>query len=139
MGRVMATVKLANAHDYFNAEAGIIPREDISRAEVEALVDTGANMLVLPQEVVQQLGLIEIQRRKARYADGRTAVGSVVSSVRLEIAGREGEFDALAENAGAMPLIGQVVLEELDLVVDPRSRELRPNPESPDMPTIDVF
>ncbi len=135
----MATVKLANAHDYFNAETGIISPDDIRRAEVEALVDTSANMLVLPAEVVKQLGLVEIQRRKARYADGRTAVRSVVSSVRLEIVGREGEFDVLAENAGTMPLIGQVVLEELDLIVDPRSKELRPNPESPDMPTVDVF
>jgi len=126
-------------NDYFNAETGIISPDDIRSAEVEALVDAGANMLVLPAEVVKQLGLVEIQRRKARYADGRTAVRSVVSSVRVEIAGREGEFDVLAENAGTMPLIGQVVVEELDLIVDPRSKELRPNPESPDMPMIDVF
>src|SRR6266508_5300940 len=113
------------SNDYFNAETGIISPDDIRSAEVEALVDAGANMLVLPAEVVKQLGLVEIQRRKARYADGRTAVRSVVSSVRVEIAGREGEFDVLAENAGTMPLIGQVLLEELDLIVDLRSKELR--------------
>ena len=135
----MATVKLTNAYDFFNADRGLISPEDIRQTEVDALVDTGANMLVLPEEVVERLGLVEIERRKARYADGRTEIKRVMGSVRLEVAGRLGEFDALAENRGTVPLIGQVVLEELDLVVDPRSKELRPNPESPDMPMVDVL
>jgi clan AA aspartic protease len=135
----MATVKLTNAYDYYNAELGTIPRHRVRTTEIEALVDTGANMLILPEEVVEQLGLVDIEHRRARYADGRVEVKRVVGSVRLEIEGRLGEFDALAENRGTVPLIGQVVLEELDLVVDARSKELRPNPESPDMPTIDVF
>ncbi len=135
----MEKVKLANAFDYFLLERGAISEADIRRAEVEALVDTGANMLVLPEEVVEQLGLREIDRRRVRYADGRADVKRVVGSVYLEIAGRHGDFDAIAENRGTMPLIGQVVLEELDLIVDPRSKEVRPDPDSPDMPTVDIF
>ena len=135
----MATVKLTNAYDYYNAELGTIPRDRVRATEIDALVDTGANMLVLPEEVVERLGLVDIERQKARYADGRVEVKRVVGSVRLEVEGRLGEFDALAQNRGTMPLIGQVVLESLDLIVDSRSKELRPNPESPDMPTIDVF
>jgi clan AA aspartic protease len=135
----MAPVKLTNAYDYYNAENGTIPRERVRVTEIDALVDTGANMLVLPEEVVERLGLVDIERRRARYADARVEVKRVVGSVRLEVSGRLGEFDALAENRGTTALIGQVVLEELDLVVDSRSKELRPNPESPDMPTIDVF
>ena len=38
-----------------------------------------------------------------------------------------------------MPLIGQIPLEELDLLVDPKSHELRVNPASPDAPLIDVL
>ena len=135
----MATVKLVNAFDRFMAGRGMISQNEVRGMEVEALVDTGANMLVLPEEVVDQLGLEEIDRRRVRYADGRVAVRRVVASVRLEILGRHGDFDAIAENRGTVPLIGQVVLEELDLIVDPRSNEVRPDPDSPDMPTVDVF
>jgi hypothetical protein len=47
--------------------------------------------------------------------------------------------DALVEAAGTMPLIGQIPLEELDLLVDPKSRELRVNPASPDAPLLDLL
>jgi hypothetical protein len=47
--------------------------------------------------------------------------------------------DALVLPAGATPLIGQLQLEALDLIVDPKSRELRVNPESPDMPLLDLM
>lgn len=35
--------------------------------------------------------------------------------------------------------VRSVVIEALDLVVDPKSRELRVNPESPDMPLLDLM
>ena len=38
-----------------------------------------------------------------------------------------------------MPLIGQIPLEELDLLVDPKSRQLRVNPASPDAPLLDLL
>ena len=44
--------------------------------------------------------------------------------------------DALAAPEGTTPLIGQIPLEALDLVVDPRSRELRTNPAHPDGPLM---
>lgn len=36
---------------------------------------------------------------------------------------------------GTTPLVGQIPLEGLDLIVDPKLQEVRPNPESPDEPT----
>ena len=47
--------------------------------------------------------------------------------------------DALVIARGATPLIGQVQLEVLDLIVDPKSRGLRVNPESPDVPLMDLM
>jgi len=41
--------------------------------------------------------------------------------------------------AGSAPLVGQIPLEELDLIVDPRGQELRPNPEHPDGPVLDAL
>jgi hypothetical protein len=47
--------------------------------------------------------------------------------------------DALVEAAGTTPLIGQIPLEALDLIVDPKNREVRVNPASPDMPLLDLL
>jgi hypothetical protein len=53
--------------------------------------------------------------------------------------GRVGNFDVLAEDEGAQPLIGQIVFERLDLIIEPSTKRLIPNSRSPEMPMIEVF
>jgi hypothetical protein len=43
------------------------------------------------------------------------------------------------EAVGTTALIGQIPLEALDLIVDPKSREVRVNPESPDAPLLEIL
>jgi len=107
--------------------------------EVEAVIDTGATMVVLPKNIVQELGLEKIEDVRVKYADGRVERKEVYGAIRLELKGRAGIFDVLAGNEGAQPLIGQIVLERLDLVIEPSTRKLLPNPRSPEMPMIEVF
>ena len=57
MGRVRVTVELANNHDLEAANLGQQPAAQVRRLSLEAVVDTGAVWLVLPQTAVQQLGL----------------------------------------------------------------------------------
>lgn len=127
MGKVIERVNLTNLLD---------PRKSI---EVEGVIDTGAVMLVLPQDVVDELGLRKLREVRVRYADNRTGVKSVYGVVTVEILGREGEFDVLAEAEGSQPLVGQIVLEQLDLLVDPTARKVMPNPRSPDMPLVELL
>jgi len=37
------------------------------------------------------------------------------------------------------PLIGQIVLERLDLIIEPTTRKVIPNPRSPETPMIEIF
>ena len=53
--------------------------------------------------------------------------------------GRAGEFNVLAEPGGAQPLVGQIILEQLDLIVDPSTRKVIPNPRSPEMPVVEIL
>ena len=53
--------------------------------------------------------------------------------------GRAGEFNVLAEPEGAQPLVGQIILEQLDLIVDPSTRKVIPNPRSPEMPMVEFL
>jgi predicted aspartyl protease len=57
----------------------------------------------------------------------------------VEIKGRVGIFDVLAESEETEPLIGQIVLERLDLIIEPSTRKLIPNPRSPEMPMVEAF
>lgn len=135
----MEKIKLANSFDEENVLRGISPPESVRYLEMEALVDTGATMLMLPADVVAALGLRETGRRKVRYANGEVAEVPWVGGVKLTILGREMIADALVERAGTTPLIGQIPLEELDLHVDPKSRKLHVNPESPEAPLLDLL
>jgi predicted aspartyl protease len=96
-------------------------------------------MLVLPADVVERLGVRIAGHRKVRYADGRVASIPWVAGIKIVILGRETVVTALVEAVGTTPLIGQIPLEELDLLVDPKSRELRVNPASPDVPLLDLL
>jgi len=135
----MQKIKLTNSYDEENVSRGQIPADKVRSTEIEALVDTGATMMVLPADAVAALGLLPAGYRKVRYADGRVAEVPWVSGIRIAILGRETVINALVEAAGTTPLIGQIPLEELDLLVDPKSRELRVNPASPDAPLLDLM
>ena len=139
MGRIMTRVKIANSTDVELVGRGLMTPNEVRRVEIDALVDTGATMLALPEDVVRQLGAPSLGIRKVRDARGIVIEVEWVGNLRVEILGREMTTDALILPAGATPLIGQIPLEALDLVVDPKSRELRVNPESPDVPLLDLM
>jgi clan AA aspartic protease len=135
----MTKVILENATDRVNAESGLIQPDQVRRIELEALVDTGATMMVLPADLVASLGLTVRTYRPARLADGSLCDVGRVTGLWIEILGRDMTGDALVVPAGAQPLIGQVQLEVLDLVVDAKSREARVNPAHPDVPILDML
>ena len=127
MGKVVEKVKVTNFKD---------PSKSL---EIEAVIDTGATMSVLPMDIIQRLGLEKIEDVNVRYADNRVEKKEVYGWIILEIAGRRAVFDVLAENKGAQPLIGQIVLERLDLIIEPSERKVIPNPRSPETPMIEIF
>lgn len=139
MGKVMTKVKLTNQDDEALVRRGLLPADQVRTVEVEALVDTGATMLVLPADVCRKLGLTPVERRRVRYADGRVREVPRVKNVGIEILGRDMVGSALVEAEGTTPLIGQIPLEELDLVVNPGTGDLMPDPDSPDAPLLDLL
>jgi clan AA aspartic protease len=135
----MQRIKLINSVDEELALRGSVAPDEVRSMEIEALVDTGATMLMLPADVVERLGVRIAGQRNVRYADGRVEPLPWVAGVKIVILGRETVVTALVGAAGTTPLIGQIPLEELDLLVDPKSRELRVNPASPDVPLLDAL
>jgi len=106
------------------------------RCETQSLVDTGATRTVIPNSVVQQLGLRIRAQQIAEYADGRQETIGVTGPIIIEILGRQTIESAMV--TGNEVLIGQTVLETLDLLVDCKNQRLIPNPEHPNQPVLRV-
>jgi clan AA aspartic protease len=100
------------------------------------MVDTGAVRTVIPSHVAQRLGLASRGQRVVEYADGRKEAVDVTEPVVISILERDTLEEALV--LGDEVLIGQTVLEKLDLMVDCNSRRVVPNPAHPDQPVTKV-
>ena len=105
----------------------------------EALVDTGATMLAIPEDIARKLGVPFEGTRNVRMANGERRAVPWIGGLRLELCGREMTCGALVMPVGTTALIGQIPLEALDLIVDPKSREVRVNQESPESPLLDLL
>jgi hypothetical protein len=126
MGRVIVEAAMANYWDVLRAKEGQLPSSDVRRTTVSGIVDSGAARLVVPPWVVEDLGLSHEGETGVRYADQRTARRPIVRNVWLELCGRGSVFTAIVEPARRDALIGAIVLEELDLIVDCTRNEVRP-------------
>jgi len=138
LGKVMLEAKMENFVDKELARRGLLKPEEVREMEKEALVDTGATMLTLPEKIVEELGLTRGGFVTANYADGTKKRRQIGRGIIITIMGREALVDCVIEPAGRI-LIGQIPLEEMDLIVDPKTGKLMPRPESPDMPLIDIL
>ena len=136
MREVRVKARLVNAVDEALARRNMLKPEEIRVYQADALIDTGAVRSVLPPYVVERLGLALRGRRVAEYADGRKEAVGVTEPLIIEIEGRDTLEEALV--LGDEVIIGQTVLEKLDLFVDCVHQRLIPNPAHPDQPVSKV-
>src|SRR5262249_20434241 len=118
VGRFSVEFEIANSGDLELMHRNLLPPEKVRRQRISGLVDSGATKLILPQTVVKQLGLRLGNRINVRYADGRRAQRREAEGVYVELLGRHGTFTAIVEPKRKTALVGAIVLEDLDLLVD---------------------
>jgi len=134
MGKIITKVKLWNILDEDR-----VARGEVEPLEIDALVDTGATWLTIPEEVAQALSLRRGRKVKVRLADSTVIERDTAIGVRIKIQERDATLDAIINGYETTPLVGQVVLELLDLYPDPKVQTLKGRPESPDSPIIDLL
>ena len=139
MGRTVTRIKLTNLGDLAKVREGVLPPDQARSVELQALVDTGATTLAIPEDAARAVGAVELHRRKVRLADGTVDELPVVINFVVEILGRQTTCEAFVLPPGATALVGQIPLEALDLIVDPKSKEIAVNPASPDAPILDLL
>lgn len=126
MGRFRVEFQIANHRDVILADNDAIDPGRVRRSIISGVVDTGATRLILPTSAAAALGLPESGETSVRFADGRTARRTVVSDAEIVIQGRSGTFSAVLEPNRTEALIGAIVLEELDFLVDCANQRLVP-------------
>ncbi len=139
MGRVIVTAKIENLADLYLAERGLLDPAKIRSIVIDdALVDTGATMLCLPRQLTEKLGLKAAHKRSVRTAGGLVDV-EIHEAVKLTVQGRGCTIDVVAIADDCPVLIGQVPLEILDFVVDPRGQKLIGNPAHGGEQMLELF
>lgn len=136
MGEIRAKVKLENLGDIELVKLGHLRKKQIRAREIDAVADTGAVVTLLPQDLVEDLGLDIIDKRIVLLANDQKIELPVAGGIRLTVAGRSMSTDCLVGPPGCEALIGQIIMENLDLIADPLKRTLTPRPESPYLPTV---
>ena len=122
MGLVTAKLQLKN------------PRlPDLEPVDVDVLVDTGAVNLCITEHIQRQLKLEVHEEREVILADGSTLIVPYVGPIQVRFKNRSGFTGALV--LGNQVLLGAIPMEDLDLVVIPRTQTLDVNPDSPNIAT----
>jgi clan AA aspartic protease len=97
--------------------------------EVEALADSGALFLCIPDHIANQLQLKETSKKEITTADGKRQLCPYVGPVHVRFGNRECYVGAVV--LGDQVLLGAVPMEDLDLVVIPSERRVVANPLNP--------
>ncbi|MFL5243515.1 MAG: hypothetical protein ACJ8FY_15530 [Gemmataceae bacterium] len=129
VGRISMVFEVANYGDHTQAQRGLLPKNEVRRMTIEGVVDAGAAKLVLPEAVVKQLGLPPGNKIKVRYAEGRRGQRREAEGAYVELLGRHGAFSVINEPKRTA-LIGAIVLEDLDLLVDCQLQRVVPRDPS---------
>jgi clan AA aspartic protease len=109
-------VRLFNNADANAAADGALPPEAVRAVDANAVVDTGAVRSCVPASMMERLGIRPQDEVSVELADGSKQRVGIAYGVRFEIIQRRSSDDALI--LGDEVLIGQTLLEKMDLLVD---------------------
>jgi predicted aspartyl protease len=125
---IVASVEfeVVNNGDIEAVRSKLLAQAKVRRKKIQGLVDTGAHNLVLPKAAVEDLGLPIERLVKVTNADKRTAKRPLAEAAYVELLDRHSVFNDVIEPKRETAPIGAIVLEAMDLLVDPTNQSLIP-------------
>ncbi len=130
METIYTEITLRNANEMAMVKKGLLHLSEVKSANVNALCDSGAFMLAIPEHLVLQLDLEEIESREFRMADGTSARLPVVGPVWINFKNRQTVCLAVATKDTEV-LLGAIPMEDMDVILDMKNQKMDINPESP--------
>ena len=119
MGLVYAQITLSNPL-----------RPDLASVEVDALVDSGAINLCIPDALRRDLGLEVRDNVTVEMADSSLVDVEVVSPLDVRFKNRFTTTTAMV--IGDEVLLGAIAMQGMDVLIDPRADQLILPPDRPD-------
>ena len=131
MGLVYADIELIRADDLALFSHGFLAEDQIKHMRVSALVDSGAYMLVINEEIREQLDLPLMEEKIMRLGDETEIKVKVVGPVEVRFENRAATTKAAVIAGNVEPLLGVIPMRYMGVVVDLKQQRLIVNPESP--------
>ncbi len=131
MGLVYAEIELFNTGDIEMVNRGFLKAEEIRKAKVRALVDSGAYMLCINEQIVNQLGLRFIMKQTAQLANVATEEVAIVGPVEVKFINRSTSCRAMVILGDNEILLGAIPMEDMDVIIDLRDQQLKLPPVRP--------
>ena len=114
------------------------PRKpELAVLETSALADTGAVCLCIPEHVRMQLQLETLETREVTLADGSRKEVPYVGPIQVRFKNRGCFVGALV--LGEEVLLGAIPMEDMDLVIIPKTQMLDVNPLNPNIASTIVM
>ena len=110
---------------------------DLPAVEVEAPVDTGATFLCVPAAIAEALRLEIYDHKEATIADGSRRRLPYMGPLEVHFKNRVALGGALV--MGERVLLGAIPMEDMDLIIRPRDRQVDANPASPEVASCIVM
>jgi clan AA aspartic protease len=133
MGLVYADVELTNEYDVEFARRYMMDEDEVKRMRVNMLVDSGAAMLCINENIQELLQFPIDGKKMAQTADGRVIECVIVKGVEVAFKNRRTSCRAIVLPGDSEPLLGVIPLEDMDVLIHPLREELIVNPDSPEM------
>jgi len=131
MGLIYAECELLNAGEIYAANMGYIDEDQVKKLKAKLLVDSGAYMLAINENVKIQLNLPKVDEQIGELANGTLQKMDVVGPVEVRFKNRSTTCRAVVLPGDSGMLLGAIPMEDMDLIIDPREKTLSVNPESP--------
>ncbi len=133
MGLTHFDLELTNTFDEQAAVKGMIKTDAVKKMTVTALVDSGAYMFCINEVVKNQLDLPSLGFENAQLANGHIEQYEIVGPVTIRFENRNTICRAFVLPGDAEILLGAIPMEDMDVLIHPRTQQLVVNPAHPNM------
>ncbi len=131
MGMIHAELELINTIDLAMVRRKLIDESKVRKVTVVALVDSGAYMMFINEPIKEQLGLDIIDEQVVELATGQKERLKITEPIEVIFLNRSTSCRALVLPGDAEILLGSIPMEDLDVIIDPKTQKLALPPDRP--------
>jgi clan AA aspartic protease len=128
MGHIHVDIELINEEDMGMARRSLMDPDDIRKITVSALVDTGALLMSINENIQEYLQLPIVETRLLELANGKMLECPIGAPLVVRFKDHTAHCSAVILPGNSKPLLGAIPLEEMNVIIDPQRQELVASP-----------